>query len=63
VRRNPALIDIAVALAIAAVVVAIEPGVAVAALLALLLLVVCGVSLVFDRRRARHAPAARSRRR
>ncbi len=61
--RSPAVIDIAVAVAIAALILVIEPGVAVGALLALLLLVVCGVSLAFDRRRARHAPVARPRRR
>jgi Flp pilus assembly protein TadB len=66
VSRNPLVIDAAVAVVIVALVLILEPGVAVAAILALILLVVCGVSYLVARRPRRRAPAgpsARSRRR
>jgi len=63
VTRTPLTIDIAAAVAIAAVVLIVAPGVAIAAILALLLLIVCGASLVRDRRRARTAPRRRTGRR
>ena len=61
--RNPVVIDIAAAVLIAALVLILEPGVGVGVVLALLLLVICGVTLLLDRRRERRAPVARPRRR
>jgi len=63
VTRNPAIVDAGVAVAIALVVIALEPGVAVGVAVALVALVFCGLTLVFDRRRARRRPEARPRRR
>lgn len=64
--RNPLVIDAAVAVVIVALVLIIEPGVAVAAILALILLAVCGVTYLVGRRSRRRTSAAapaRSRRR
>jgi ABC-type bacteriocin/lantibiotic exporter with double-glycine peptidase domain len=64
--RNPLVIDAAVAVVIVALVLIIEPGVAVAAILALILLAVCGVTYLVghrSRRRTSAAAPARSRRR
>jgi hypothetical protein len=63
VTRNPVVIDIAAAVLIAALVLILEPGVGVGAVLGLLLLVICGVTLLVDRRRGRRAPRVRPRRR
>lgn len=46
------LADVAIALAIAAVVLIFVPGLAVAGLIAIGVLVVCGISLLVGRRRA-----------
>ena len=51
--RNPLAIDLAAAVTIAAAVLIVEPGVAVGALLALVLLLICVASLGLDRRRAK----------
>jgi hypothetical protein len=53
VTRRPAVIEVGVAIAIAALIFVLQPGVAFGALLALLVLLVCAASLAFDRRRAR----------
>jgi hypothetical protein len=53
VSRNPLVIDVVVAVVIVALVLIIEPGVAVAAILALVLLAVCGISYLVGRRRSR----------
>lgn len=63
VTHNPLAIDVAAAVAIAAVVLIVDPGVAIAAILALLVLLVCVASLLLDRRRARRALRTRWRRR
>lgn len=62
--RNPLLIDGVVAVVLVALVLILEPGLAIAAILALILVVVCGVSLpVGRRRRERGIRAVSSRRR
>lgn len=48
--RKPLVIDAAVAVVIVALVLVIEPGLAVAAILALILLAVCGISYLVGRR-------------
>ena len=49
--RRPLLVDLAVAALAAAAIVILAPGLAVVGLLALLVLVVCAVSLLIDSRR------------
>lgn len=63
-RRHTLLIDVAAAAVLAILVIAISPGLAVVGLLALLVLIICGVTLAFDRRRRRRAenPVAELRR-
>ena len=51
--RGPVLVDAGVAVALAIVVVVLEPGVAVGLVLAVVLLGFCAVTLLFDRRRER----------
>ncbi|MDQ6606020.1 MAG: hypothetical protein M3Z06_05650 [Actinomycetota bacterium] len=51
--RNPLLIDLAIAVLCALVVLIVSPGVAVDAIVALAVLVLCGVSAVIGRRRGR----------
>jgi len=63
-RRNTLLVDLAIAVALTVLVLIISPGLAVVAIIALLVLLVCGVSFAavgWRRRRARHR-APRSRR-
>jgi len=64
VRRNPLLVDIGIALVLAILVIVISPGLAVVGLLALLVLLVCGVSFGIDRlrRRQRANPVSEVRR-
>ena len=64
VRDNPLLVDIGVAFVIVIVALIIAPGVAVVALIALLVLAICGVTLLVDRRRKvrRRTRARRPRR-
>jgi predicted lysophospholipase L1 biosynthesis ABC-type transport system permease subunit len=60
VRRNTLLVDVAIALAIAGLVLVVAPGLAIVAILAVLALVVCAVSFAFvgwRRRRARYRPS------
>jgi drug/metabolite transporter (DMT)-like permease len=63
VKRNTLLVDAAIALAIAGLILIVAPGLAVVAILALLAVVVCGLSFAFSRwrgRRARrHVPRSR----
>jgi hypothetical protein len=47
------VIDVIVAVVIAAIVLIVSPGTAVDGLLALFVLLVCGITLLFDSRRAR----------
>lgn len=58
--RTPLAVDFALAAVIAILIVIIEPGVAIAAILALILLVVCGISyLIARQRRTRGQPTRR----
>ena len=58
---NPLYIDFLIAVTVAALVVIIISGVATVGLIAALVLAVCGVSLLIDRRRARHPKRLRRR--
>ena len=58
---NSLFIDFLVAVIVAALVVIIISGVATVGLIALLVLAGCGVSLLIDRRRARHPRRLRRR--
>jgi hypothetical protein len=69
--RNPLFVDAATAVVIVVLILIIQPGVAIGAILALILLVVCGISYLIRRRRqrasaprraSRSAPQRRSRR-
>jgi hypothetical protein len=53
VRLKPIIVDMLVAVVIAAVVLIISPGLAVTGILALVFLLVCGISLLFDSHTAR----------
>jgi Flp pilus assembly protein TadB len=53
VIRNALLVDAAIAVVLAILVIVLSPGIAVVGLVATLVVVVCGVSLAFDRRRRR----------
>jgi uncharacterized protein (DUF58 family) len=55
VRRNPLVVDVAIAVAIAALVLIIEPGLAVAAILALVLLAVVALGWALRHRPRRAA--------
>jgi drug/metabolite transporter (DMT)-like permease len=64
VRRNVLLVDVAIALALAGLVLILSPGLAIVAIVAVAALLVCGVSFaiagVRSRRSARHRrPLAR----
>lgn len=50
VPRNTLLVDVLMAVVLVAIVLIVEPGIAVAAILALILLIVWGISFVFGRR-------------
>ncbi|HLY49179.1 MAG TPA: hypothetical protein VKR21_08285 [Solirubrobacteraceae bacterium] len=52
-RRNTLLVDAGIALVLAILVIVISPGLAVVGLLALLVLLVCGLSLAIGRLRKR----------
>jgi len=58
-RRRLARIDAAIGLAAAAVLLLASPGLAIAAIVALLVLAGCGVSLLVQRRPGRRRPRAR----
>jgi hypothetical protein len=53
VSRNPLLIDAGIALALAILVIVVSPGLAVVGLLAIFVLLVCGLSFGIDRWRRR----------
>ena len=59
--RNTLLIDAGVAALLAILVLVIAPGLAVVGLLALLVVIVCGVSFAFDLRRRRSRRSAPTR--
>jgi hypothetical protein len=46
------LIDVGIAVAVAVIVLIVSPGLAITAIIAILVLLVCGISLLFDARRA-----------
>jgi predicted lysophospholipase L1 biosynthesis ABC-type transport system permease subunit len=62
-RRNTLLVDAAIALALAGLVLIVAPGLAIVAILAVAALVVCGLSFAFTgwrgRRARRRAPRSR----
>jgi ABC-type bacteriocin/lantibiotic exporter with double-glycine peptidase domain len=61
VSRNPLVVDVLVAVVIVALILIIEPGVAIAAILALVLFIVCGVTFLVDRRRGGRVAARQPR--
>jgi len=60
VRREVLAIDLAVAVVLAALVLILSPGVAVAGMIALIVLLVCVFSVVWDIRRGRRGGSRRS---
>jgi Flp pilus assembly protein TadB len=58
--RNPLVADVLIAVVIVAVILVVEPGVAIAAILALILLIVCAISFLIARRRPRTGAGARA---
>lgn len=60
--RNPLLTDIAIAVLAAILILVLTPGVAVAGMIALLVLLACAATLVVDSRRRRRAGPSRPRR-
>ena len=56
---HPRLLDGLVAPAVAAVLLLVTPGVAIAGLLAIVILIFCAITLLADRRRLRRAPSVR----
>jgi hypothetical protein len=61
VNLHPLLLDGLMAAAVAVVLLVATPGAAIAGLLAILVLIFCGLTLLADRRRARRAPPVRRR--
>jgi hypothetical protein len=59
VNIHPLLLDGLIAAAVAVVLLVVTPGVAIAGLLAIAILVCCAITLLADRRRLRRAPAVR----
>ncbi len=55
-------LDILVAVIAAAIVLIVSPGLAISGLLAILVLLVCGITAAVERRRQRRAPAVSRRR-
>jgi Flp pilus assembly protein TadB len=62
-RSNPLLVDLAIAVALTIFVLIVTPGLAVVAILAVAVLVVCGISWVFAGRRRRRRAYRRPPRR
>jgi ABC-type Fe3+ transport system permease subunit len=63
VTRNPLLTDVAIAVLAAILILVLTPGVAVAGMIALLVLLACAATLVVDsRRRRRRSGTSRPRR-
>lgn len=60
-RRNTLLVDVAIALAVAGLVLILAPGLAVVAILVAVVLLVCGVSFAISGWRARLWPRRSSR--
>jgi predicted membrane metal-binding protein len=60
VTRNPLAVDAAIAVLIAALVLILAPGLAVVALLVLIVLVACGVGLLRRALRSRRPPRRRN---
>jgi hypothetical protein len=63
VTRNPLLTDLAIAVIAAILVLVLTPGVAVAGMIALLVLLACALNLIVDSRRGARAASFRQRRR
>ena len=61
VRRNPLLVDVAIAVALTVLVLIVVPGLAVVAILAVIVVLVCGASFVVAALRRRRARPPRSR--
>ncbi len=63
-RRNTLVADAAIAVVLAALVLILAPGLAIVAMLAILVIVICGVSFLLDARQVRagrrRAPQRRS---
>jgi hypothetical protein len=59
VNIHPRLLDGLVAPAVAAALLLVTPGVAIAGLLAIVILIFCAITLLADRRRLRRAPSVR----
>lgn len=59
--RNLVLIDVTIAVILAALVLILSPGIAIVAILVLIVLVVCGISVLIDGRRGRRVPPVRRR--
>jgi drug/metabolite transporter (DMT)-like permease len=62
VKRNVLLVDVALAVALAAIVLIVAPGLAVVGIIAVLALIVCGLSFGIGTIRRRRRPANLSRR-
>jgi Flp pilus assembly protein TadB len=62
VTVNSRVFDFLIAVIVAALIVIVISGVATVGLVALLVLAACGVSVLIDRRRARHSERPRRRR-
>jgi ABC-type bacteriocin/lantibiotic exporter with double-glycine peptidase domain len=58
VRRNTLVVDAVIAVALAALVLIVAPGLAIVAMFAILVLIICGVSFLLD---AKHVRAGRRR--
>lgn len=61
-RSTTLRVDLAIAVAAAIILILVAPGLAIVALVALIVLLVSGISLVIERRRGRRQPAHRGRR-
>jgi hypothetical protein len=61
VRRKTLVVDGGLAMALAALVLIVSPGVAVSGMIALLVLLLCAVSFALDRRHLTSRPARRAR--
>jgi hypothetical protein len=59
VNRNVLLVDLGIAIVAAAIVLAVAPGLAIAGLIALLVLIACAISFRRESRRRRAARVAR----
>ena len=58
-RSNTALIDVGIAIAVAVIVLTVSPGLAITAIVAIFVLLVCGITFVFAARRAGSRKARR----